>query len=455
MTGGIVLILLLLAGYFTRGLLKPSAPVRLGILNELPTILGLGAVASFLFFLLASWFGDVSMTLLMLWVIFLGLLWYLFRKGDTQQQQNNPLLPIDMLAFFLLALLVTVNLSLTLYLPILDWDTRILWALKAKILTLEPTVTGVAFRDPYLLHIHPRYPLLVPFIASWAARMQGEFLETHYQALIGLFSFLTSWQLYLLLSRLTERKSALLLTFVMACTGVWITAQYNSGIEIPLTFFLLLSVNYLFEWAGERKRTDILMAGIFLFGMAMVKNEGLLLGASCVIALFVLLLRQKDILAALRSTGLLAGLFVILSSVWFAHLLMIPAVSDEQYLSRLTPSVVMSGLERFPSIMTTIMERITDLQSWHLIWLTPVAVVGCLFFRRADVDCRLIFLLVVTGCYCSGVLLVYIISPWRDIAMHINITLDRVALPLLPLFMIVLTLVGGRHSSLPEMPHER
>lgn len=456
MTGGIVPTLVFLSGFFIRGLLKPEEPVRLGILKELPTIFGLGAVASFLFFLLASWFGDVSQAAHMLWIFFLGLLWYLFRKSAVpQQQQNNPLLPLDLLAFFLLALLVTVNLSLTLYLPILDWDTRILWVLKAKILTLEPTVTGAAFRDPYLLHIHPRYPLLVPFIASWTARMQGTFLETNYQVLIGIFSFLTSWQLYLLLSRMTERKSALIFTFVMACTGVWITAQYNSGIEIPLAFFLLLSVNYLLEWEGERKTADILMAGIFLFGMAMVKNEGLLLAASCLIALFVLLLRQNDIFTVLRSTGLLAALFLILSSAWFAHLLMIPAVSDEQYLSRLTPTVVMNGLERFPVIMTTIMSTITDLRSWHLIWLTPVAVLVCLIFRRAAVDRRLIFLLVVSGCYCSGGLLIYIVSPWRDIAMHIDVTLNRVALPLLPLFMIMLTLVGRPPSPLPEILNER
>jgi uncharacterized membrane protein YfhO len=125
----------------------------------------------------------------------------------------------------------------------------------------------------------------------------------------------------------------------------------------------------------------------------------------------------------------------------------IPAVSDEQYLSRLTPAVIMDGLHRFNIIANTILVRMSDLRQWHLVWLTPVAACIMLCLRRSSVDRRLLFLSIIACCYTIGLLTVYVISPWRDIAQHINVTFDRITLPLLPLFILMIALISPDPAS--------
>jgi hypothetical protein len=108
-----------------------------------------------------------------------------------------------------------------------------------------------------------------------------------------------------------------------------------------------------------------------------------------------------------------------------------------------------------------------DLRQWHLLWLAPCAAGLHVIRRRAAVDRRLLFLCIVAGCYVSGLLLIYIISPWRDIALHIAVSFDRVALPLIPLFTMMITLAaldvrsdphtfshgdGRRQTGTPNLP---
>lgn len=388
----IPLINVFLAGFCIHRILHPASPGALNHLKALPAIFGLGSASHFLFFLWVSWLGDVTLAARQIPVIASGTCWWLLRYKNSLCNADSPDQRFDRTDCALLigiTLYIAINSALTIYLPILDWDTRILWALKAKILTMEPTLTGEAFRDPYRLHIHPRYPLLVPFLASWTVRLQGEFIEPLYQLLISVFAFLTLWQFYLLLTRLGRKSSAIMLTAVLACTGTWLTAQYNSGVEVALTFFLVLALNSLLAWETEQQIPDLLMAGIFLFGAGMVKNEGLLLVLCCFVALFATLLTSGGFRPAARTSALLAGVFLLLSSGWLLYLLSIPPVSDEQYLSRLTPEILGAGLQRFDIIMGTIASRMIDLRQWHLLWLTPLLTGAVLITKRAagTTDC--------------------------------------------------------------------
>lgn len=445
MTGFLALIPIFAAGFFINAIFLRER-TALPLLREMPTIFGLGAGTLYLFFMYGSWFGPVSLLTLYFFIAALGCGWFFCRPAascglaeageESAGRWEN---------LFLLGLLATLilNVFFSLSLPLPADDTRILWALKAKFLTADPTLSGEVFRDPYRLHIHPRYPLLVPFLASWMARHHGAFLEGHYQLLITLFGLLTVAQLYLLLQRLAGRRNALFLTLLMALSGVWMNAQFAASIEIALTFFLLLSLNYLFLWIEKRQTITLFLAGFFLFATAMSKNEGFLLVLCVVFSCFLVLLRKGEVRLALRVTAILLSVFLCLSAVWFAHLGFIPSVSDENYLARLmTADLFISGFGRLPLLAETVMARMTDLRQWHLLWLTPLLVVIAVMRNKVPINQRLMLLILVASTYFLGIMMVYILSPWRDISMHINLTYDRVLLPLVPIFILLLAFVS-------------
>ncbi len=451
MIGVVALLSVPLAGYCILGALRGPARRKLFLLAELPLLFGLGAGVLYSFFLLGGWLGPVSLLSLHLFLAALGVLWLFRRIRNRPPDGRDDTTPgIGKGELLLLGGLLGLFLAfvvLTLLLPIFDWEARILWALKAKILTAEPTLSGEVFRDPYRLHIHPRYPLMVPFLSSWMARHQGAFLEWHYQLLIDSFALLTLWQLFLLLLRLTSRTITLILTSVMALTGVWISAQFGSRVETALAFFLLLAVDRLIRWMEAKQAIDLALAGIFLYCGAMTKNEGMLLALCTFLAFFPVALKESGTRAALRAAGLLAGVFVILSAAWFARLVEIPSVSDERYLDRLGYDVFTSGIARLPQIARAVLARVTDLSRWHLLWLTPLAAAVTLFRGKCAPDRRLEMVAILASLYFAGLLTIYVISPWRDIVLHVEATFDRAALPLLPLFILMIALAckdGGR-----------
>ena len=123
---------------------------------------------------------------------------------------------------------------------------------------------------------------------------------------------------------------------------------------------------------------------------------------------------------------------------WLWHVLQIPGVCDENYLSRLNPNNIYNGLQRLSLILKAIASHAIDITHWHLLWLLfPFLTIWSLLnIRSASPRFQLFFVTIVF--YVAGIMLIYIISPWRDIAAHINATFDRVMLPILPVLIMLL-----------------
>ena len=424
----------------SRAVPGPPRP-RSGGFSELPSHFGLGACVLHLFFLLAGRSGPVGLPAIDLLVAGLGAAWILVRVPRPSPEAFPPPPPpadrSDRRWLLPAAILLAALCATTLCLPLYDWEARIHWALKAKMLAADPTLAAGAFRDPYRLHIHPRYPLLVPFLASLVARHQGEFLEAHYQILIAVFSLLAAWQLRALLLRLARPPVANALAAVAAFSGAWLSALFGSQVEVALAFFLVLALDRMIRWFEGRRAVDLAFAGVFLFGCAMTKNEGLLLGVAALLSFFAAALGEEGPRGAGRATALLGGVFLLLSSAWFACLPGIPPVSDEHYLSRLSLAVLARGVDRLPAIGGAILSRVADLPRWHLLWLIPPFAVVRLFRKPFRADPMLRLPLLLAGAYLAGLLAIYMVSPWHDIGLQVRVSFDRAALPLLPLFAAI------------------
>lgn len=419
-------------------------------LSEAPLAFGLGWVLLFICWLIFCWSGPVSVGLY--WILPLLLAAVRVARRNMNESDHFESVQVwkdeDRLLLTALVAVVVITVVVTCLLPILDWDTRILWALKTKILFKEPTLYAEPFKDPYLLHIHPRYPLMVPWLGSLTSGHQGGFIEQQYQLLISLISALSIWQLYRLVVAHTGRRLAIVLCLVMALTGVWMQANFNSSVEIGLVFFLLLVLEMLERWLVKGGRINLMLAVIFLAGLAMVKNEGLLLALALLLGCFISFYRRGGLAQRGKNFSVLLLGWVLIYSLWLIHMRTIPAVSDENYWQRLNWDNVLAGLSRSEELFLAIAREIFDLSSWHLIWFLPVLIVFN-HIRQVRQVATSLFPLTVTATtfFLLGVLCVYLISPWRDLTMHVAVTFDRVMLPVVPLMLIMLGCCFGSYFS--------
>lgn len=347
----------------------------------------------------------------------------------------------DLALFGLLLLLLTTVVFLTLALPILDWDTRIIWALKAKFLAASPTMKAEVFVDPYRLHIHPRYPLLAPWLGALLAGEGTYFSERVYQGLLLLVGALALWQFAAQVCVVAGRRMALLYTLLFLVSGVWLQALFASSVEIVLVFFLLLALATINRWLESTRRKDLLIAGLFVAALSLTKNEGLLLAMALILGVVAVSWQKENLLSGLQRGGMLALVWLPLYGLWLVQMRLIPAVSDENYWQRLNFETLAAGFSRSDTLVAAVGQRMVAWPLWHLTWLLPAVILLCLWQRRGRLRESGRVAAIVATLYPAGILLVYLLSPWRDLAMHVNVTFDRVMLPVLPLLLLLLATV--------------
>ncbi|HEY5998012.1 MAG TPA: glycosyltransferase family 39 protein [bacterium] len=404
--------------------------------------IGLGVAVSYLVFLWGVWVRPAGASWLAVVPTLAACACLLRRRRAEGTEGAAPAAPWTLgekgtalaVAFVLATLLALLFAT-----PLLDWDARILWALKAKILAAERTLVSDTFRDPYRLHIHPRYPLLVPWLASLPAQVAGRFREAHFQAVAALAALLGVLQLYRMARSWGSRQAALLAALLLVLTAGWQRSLFAAGVELWLSLFLLLGVQALWRWLERGHAADLCLAGVYLFGCASVKNEGLVLAASLVAGLGLVLLARgwggrRDLAALLG----LPAVWCALMSVWWWHVRFIPPVSDENYLARLRPENLPEALGRLPLLARELAAHALDVGTWHLIWVTLPIVCFLVWRRGARSDPQGLLLVATCALYGAAIAAVYLFTPWRDPALQIQVTFDRVFLPLLPLAVLLI-----------------
>ncbi len=398
-----------------------------------------------------SWLGPFQAGWILLVAVPLAILAWLRRKSRRTWSVHDPhekKIPwgvIDLVLFLALMLLLTSLVVLTFSLPLLDWDARILWAYKAKLLTSDGTVASDSFHDPYRLHIHPRYPLLLPWLAAFFSRLQGAFQELFFRLAVSLCGLLGLAVFYQLCRVRADRTTALLCCLVLSLTGSWTAAFFHSSVELVIFLYLMLALQAVERWLQYGALSELLLSGLLLAGGAASKNEGVLLAACLCLAISGALMLQGQARRAAKALPILIGVVFAPTVVWLMHLRQIPPVSDENYLARLDLINLKQGFNRVNAILAGLAREAFDLQQWHLIWIL-VPLLLLLAWRKGRLPAPGFFLPACIGVgYFAGLLMIYMISPWRDISLQIGVTFHRVMLPLAPLVLIAfLEIIAGQ-----------
>lgn len=312
------------------------------------------------------------------------------------------------------------------------WDGWAIWALKARVLFLEGTLSPV-FLDPAGPYVftHLDYPLLVPLVDWWGFRHLGEVLPQA-ASFLGFFWFLLIPVLLwgALRDRLGERIAALAALAAAAC---WPIAFYATGgtADVVIALALLGAIVELDRAFGQEDRSALWRAGMFLALGAAAKNEGL---ALAVIGSCIALVAPGGIARASRLPALLLPLVV--AAPW---LLFTRAIGLESDVLVALPSVAEGGTRAW-ILAGALLRQFTGTPWQPLPILALLGVVAAL--RQSDRSLSVGW--TVLTAYAIVLCGVYASAP-QDLPWLISTTLPRVFGALAPA-----TLFLALASGLPE-----
>ena len=296
-------------------------PRKFRTLERLAFSFGAGVVLLTLWMLALTWRGQPYHLALVLGpLLFLAAALLLTPRGrraclgDLQALQSPRSFHLqgwDWLFLGLLALMLLYALLRASLYPMWAWDAMATWGCKAKIFY---ATRGV---DLTCIEAHNYYPNLLPLLLSYLYFCLGRINDHLVQGIFPIWGALLLGLLYSLARRLgLSRTQSLGLTAFLGLNGtVFIVHLYIAYADLPLTFFTLGAASLLYLWlADQAPPGSLLLAALFLAGMAWCKYEGPPLAATILLAaaLTLIWLRppgtwRRLLLLSLPLAGLLLG----------------------------------------------------------------------------------------------------------------------------------------------------
>lgn len=336
--------------------------------------------------------------------------------------------------------------------PLLSFDARAIWGMKAKVIFSQEQIYGEDFLNPDRLHAKQRYPLAVPLAQSFVYHVMGEADDRMGKILFPLFFLALLLVFYAELRKRFRRGYALFGTALLSTLPAF-TIYANGGAasgysDVPLTYFYTVLALSLFRWFREKRSTDLALAGIFGVFALFTKNEGLALWGITLVCFTVASgCSGGSCTKKLRPLFLLAAASVTLMLPWWHYRSQLP-LNEEDFIRLLTPANLIAGMDRFPYILKSFArEFILRPQLWSV--LAP-----CLMLAFCASPGRAIrrphsVLLWIGSLYCVLLVMIYLVIPWQ-LEELIPVSLTRLLMPLTPTLILWMLIQMKETSLLPE-----
>lgn len=346
--------------------------------------------------------------------------------------------------------------------PVHTFDSTYHFAYKGALLKHEGVATAAWTEldgEVGRVQTHPSYPPGVGALQAVSTVLADDFEPSRARPLWALFVLAPAGLLYAAL-RARGRWAAL------GAAGLWLTLPFlfyngnafgrwpddgwllDGGADLPLAALLFGGLVHLRRLASpglEADRADAVLGGVLLAGAALVKNEGLPLALSVVLACGLAGLAARAGGARLLALAWAAGLTLLLASPWLLVRGAIPAI-DEAYPERVSALVTAGeGLERWRTVASGLLRCFVPvplgelarpelpLLRWGLMWVVALAALGWRLARPRQLlrHPALAALLFVAG----GTLLftlVLLATPWDLDVLFNTLIPDRLVLHLAP-----------------------
>ena len=331
--------------------------------------------------------------------------------------------------------------------PGYGWDGLSIWLVRTKVLARSHELPAALFREPQLVQGHWDYPLLLPALLAWFARVGG--LELRELALaLGLVAAGFAPALALGLRRALAAPAAAALALApFAVPGLAVT--HFGAYADPLLVLVALA-GFTWSAAGAIRRDSALVAaGALALACAVAtKNEGalwLLAGASGVVALSRV---SGTSLASALAAGVRCALpGVLVFAAWRAT------------CARLGVADTLPAELRFDLLGARVGELVAALGAFLAEPPRAIALGACVVATLALAggglrtrSARAAALLAAPAAYVAGLSLVYLSTP-HELAWHLTTSLPRTLFGLAPVCLaaalLASTLARANEASEP------
>ena len=413
---------------------------RLGFLACIFCGIGL-AVVSFTFFLWTWWIGPAPAAFLWLAIaayIAAGIALFRYRAPARTQ-------PYDILfgSLFSLFCIYTGWLTLGKYWaqPHGAWDAWSIWNFYARLLNRDGA-HWLSTSSQIIYGGHPDYPLLLSSLVADGWKLAGNESTVVPAVISVLFAFLGAGLLAGSVGLISTPLRGFLVGLMLVATPDFIREGTNQMADVPLAFFILMTVVLLYvAETSPRKNAFLALAGASAGFACWTKNEGLLF-LVCLVAARVLsaiVLRQRiwhD--AQIFCIGLLPVLAIVLSYKFLRTPGRYFFANPSEFTGRLTdPS-------RYMAIAKYFARSIADFGGGRISPLIAVANFLFCFGRRpfkngysAQFTIALLLIMMLTGYF-----MIYVIDP-ENLQWHLMTSFPRLLIHLWPAFLFCVGCTGA------------
>lgn len=357
---------------------------------------------------------------------------------------------------WIIALLISLAFIQTALTPQRFWDERAIFAIKAKVIFQEGTISNSTLADPDFVQYHPKYPLMLPM------------LEQHTYALLGDVQDRWSKLWFPLL------YAGLVLTFTGVCTrhfnAAWawtcglllatvpvlMPDEYgflSAQADAPVACFHGIAVLYLWDaLSGSMAARQFLkpaLAGFVASCAAFTKDEGIAFlmidVLSCGIAMTISMVFRRRSSISLILLIVFAFAASLMLAQWFLHRRHLPDTTEMHYAGRLSIAMLFERLGTLKWSLPHLWHRMFgEWQQWGLHWWAGMAAI--LTRPRRAMELPNLFLILNLLGALAALLVAGMLAP-AELEEHLGGASHRYLMQLVPVAILLVASLWSKNGN--------
>ena len=318
----------------------------------------------------------------------------------------------------------------------LGWDGLFVWEIKARYAFLGDNVLSPQYYQGGRIFSHPEYPLAIPFTELWLYIWLGEAHQFWAKTIFPLFYLAGIGLIGLLTARLTQVTvagyAAAVLFFFVPQISVAVDGAAAGYVDFPISIVYLTAIGYLLCSVKEDFNYRFRVYALSLALLPWFKREGLVLWFIALLAGAAVIFGQRK--ARTNLFLLLPGALVIVGWQIYLHAMNCPAPVHE--FSPITLTTLGHNIGRVPGISHRALQEFMDWKKWSIFWVLAGTATGCLLWRIRTIEWAT--LLGASLLPIAIYLFIYIFSAWPNYLRHIDTSLSRLLMQVVPLLTVAI-----------------
>ena len=423
-----------------------NRPIELILKLSLGIGMGLG-ISSLLYFMYLIFFAGNPYFLYVELALFLTVLTMSYLKNKKSTQIHSPRLSANPLQIAILMIAGFVFVSSFLGVvnyarqrALGDWDAWMIYNRTARFIYRGQEAWLDAFSEDLGVIFHADYPPLLSLnIASrWDILSEETAYVPMFQSI--LFSLASLGLSFGALAHLKSLGQASLGLILLGGVPFFLHEGGRQLADMPLAFFILASIVFIFFYYQEKRPVLIAFAGLSAGLAAWTKNEGIL---------FLLVSGMILTIAELRTRSFqglyayFAGLLFPLAIVLYFKLQLVPA---SEFLSGGTSKIIQNLMDvsRHQMIFGSFKNLFLYSGGWNHIGILLILCIYYLVFHSRIKDNPDVASIgfAIFACQILGYYVFYLISPY-ELEWHLSTSLDRLLIHVYPTILFV-TLIASQ-----------